>query len=400
MKIAEINTVDYGSTGNIMLQIADCAEKNGHDVRTFSKKWKNQKGKRKFHSYYGFTVENAINVVLSRLIGFQGMFSYFGTKQLVKKLERFNPDVIHLHNLHDYCICLPVLFKYIVENQKNVVWTLHDCWAMTGECPHFTMVKCDKWKTGCSECRQLSACIPIDCSKFMWNMKKKLFTGIDKMIIVTPSKWLADLVKMSYLNKYNVREINNGIDLSIFKPRANKLREELQLNKYVVLGVALGWGVRKGLDVMQELSRRLPEQYSIIMVGTDDNVDKVLSDRIISIHRTNNPKELAEIYSIADVFINPTREDNFPTTNIESLACGTPVITYKTGGSSEMLDASCGIAVECDNIDKLEKCIIDVCENKPYSSQSCLKRAGIFDKNDKFKEYVKLFEDVYERANI
>lgn len=398
MKIAEINTVDYGSTGNIMLQIADCAEKNGHDVRTFSKKWKNQKEKRKFHSYYGFTVENAINVVLSKIIGFQGMFSYFGTKQLVRKLERFNPDVIHLHNLHDYCICLPVLFKYIAKKQKPVVWTLHDCWAMTGECPYFTMVKCDKWKTGCSECTQLSACVPIDCSKFMWNKKKNLFTGIDKMIIVTPSKWLADLVKLSYLNKYNIRVINNGIDLSIFKPRANKLREKLKLNKYVVLGVALGWGVRKGLDAMQELSRRLPEQYSIIMVGTDDNVDKVLSDRIISIHRTHNQKELAEIYSIADVFINPTREDNFPTTNIESLACGTPVITYKTGGSSEMLDASCGIAVECDNIDKLEKCIIDVCENKPYSSQSCLKRAGVFDKNDKFKEYVKLFEDVYEMS--
>ena len=134
------------------------------------------------------------------------------------------------------------------------------------------------------------------------------------------------------------------------------------------------------------------------MVGTDDNVDKVLSDRIISIHRTHNQKELAEIYSIANVFINPTREDNFPTTNIESLACGTPVITYNTGGSSEMLDASCGIAVECNNIDKLEKCIIDICENKPYTSQACLKRAGDFDKNDKFKEYVKLFEEVYSEV--
>lgn len=395
MKIAEINMVDYGSTGNIMLQIADCAVDHGHDVRTFSKKWKKQKAKRPFHYYYGFTVENAINVAVTRLIGFQGMFSYFGTKQLVRKLEEFNPDVIHLHNLHDYCVCLPVLFKYIKEQQKPVVWTLHDCWAMTGECPYFTMVKCDKWKTGCYGCPQLSGCIPVDCSKFMWNKKKELFTSIDRMTIVTPSKWLAELVKVSYLNKYDVHVINNGIDLSIFKPRTNELRKKFKLNKYVVLGVALGWGTRKGLDVMIELSQKLPEQYSIMMVGTDDKIDTVLPDSIISIHRTHNPKELVEIYSIADVFVNPTREDNFPTTNIESLACGTPVITFKTGGSPEILDESCGMAVEYGNIDKLEQGIRDVCENKLYSSQACLERSRAFDKNDKYEEYIKLFESIY-----
>ena len=226
MKIAEINMVDYGSTGNIMLQIADCARANGHEVRTFSKKWKRQVKKNEFHTYYGTTLENGVNVLLTRMIGFQGCFSFFGTRQLVRKLKRFQPDIIHLHNLHDYSTCMPVLFHYIKKYNIKTVWTLHDCWTMTGECPHFTMVNCDKWKSGCHDCPQLSAKLPIDCSKFMWKKKKQWFTGVKQLIIVTPSQWLADLVRESYLKEYPVKVINNGIDLSVFRPiENNDIRE-------------------------------------------------------------------------------------------------------------------------------------------------------------------------------
>ena len=395
MRIAEINMVDYGSTGNIMLQIADCAKERGHEVRTFSKKWKKQEKKRPFHSYYGFSFENKINVLLTKLIGFQGLFSYFGTKQLVRKLEQFKPDIIHLHNLHDYSTCFPILFKYINQKKITVVWTLHDCWSMTGECMYFTMSKCDKWKTGCRKCGQLSAYFPIDYSRYMWKKKREMFTAVNKMVIATPSKWLSNLTKMSYLSKYDIKVINNGIDLSIFRLRESDFRNKYKTKKYIVLGVALSWGIRKGLDVMQELAKTLPDNYSIVMVGTDEKVDQLLPSRIISIHCTHDQKELAEIYSAADVFVNPTREDNFPTTNIESLACGTPVITFKTGGSPEMLDETCGRVVECNNISKLEKSIKDVCENDYYTSNSCIKRAKMYDKNDKFKEYVSLFEELY-----
>jgi glycosyltransferase involved in cell wall biosynthesis len=393
MKIAGINMVDYGSTGNIMFQIADCAQDNGHEVRTFSKKWKKQNKKRDFHSYYGTTIENGLNVLLTRLVGFQGMFSYFGTKQLVKELEEFQPDLIHLHNLHDFSTCLPVLFKYIKESNVPIVWTLHDCWTMTGGCPYFTMVKCNRWKTGCHDCPQLSSKLHVDCSIYMWNKKKEWFTGISHLTIVTPSQWLANIVEESYLGKYPIRVINNGIDLSVFKPTESEMGKKLRSEgKYLVLGVALGWGIRKGLDVLIELAHRLPEEYQIVMVGTDDVIDKILPKRITSIHKTENQQELAELYTAADVFINPTREDNFPTTNIESLASGTPVITYKTGGSPEILDSSSGSIVGCDDIDSLEREIVRICKNKPYSKEACIRRAKMFDKNDKFQEYVDLFE--------
>ena len=394
MKIAGVNMVDYGSTGNIMLQIADCAIDHGHDVRTFSKKWRKQTAKREYHSYYGTTLENGIHVVLSRLIGFQGLFSYFGTKSLVRELEKFQPDIIHLHNLHDSSTCLPVLFKYIRKNDIKTVWTLHDCWAMTGQCPHFTMVKCDKWKTGCHDCPQRAARLPIDCSSLMWEKKKKWFTSVKDMVIVTPSEWLADLVKQSYLKEYPVEVINNGINLEMFKPSESQYT--LKKKKYLVLGVALGWGQRKGLDTIIKLRDKLDSDYQMLLVGVDESVKAVLPAGIDAINRTDNQKQLAEIYSAADVFINPTREDNFPTTNIESIASGTPVITFDVGGSKEMLNPTCGEALPADDVDLLASEIVRVCTTKPYVQTACVARGRDFDMNKKFMEYVALFEKVSE----
>lgn len=400
MKIAEINMVDYGSTGNIMFQIADCALKNGYEVKSFSKKWKKQSLKREYHFFYGTTLENGIHVILSKLIGFQGLFSYFGTKQLIRELDKFKPDIIHLHNLHDSSTCLPILFKYVKKKNIPVIWTLHDCWTMTGQCPHFSMIKCDKWKNGCFKCPQLHNLLKnfIDCSRYMWNKKKEWFSGIENITIVTPSRWLAQIVKESYLKKYSVKIINNGIDTTIFSPRKSDFKEKNKIkDKYIVLGVAFGWGEKKGLDVFQKLSKRLNEKYVIVMVGTNETIDKTLSEKIISIHCTQNQKEIAEIYSTADVFVNPTREDTFPTTNIEALACGTPVITYKTGGSPEILNEQCGVVVEVDDIDNLEKNIINICENKIYSEKECIKRASQFNKEEKFKEYIKLYKEIYKK---
>lgn len=402
MKIAEINMVDYGSTGKIMFQIAECARKRGHVVKTFSKKWKNQKRYDDNHYFYGTTIENAFDVIFSKLIGFQGLFSYFGTKQLVKQLKKFKPDVIHLHNLHDYSTCLPVLFKYIKKSNVKIVWTFHDCWPITGECMYFSMIGCEKWKTSCYKCKQLSAKLPIDCSKYMWNKKRKWFQNINNIVLVTPSQWLADILQVSYLKEYPIKVINNGIDLSNFHPVESTFREENNIKQYLILGVALGWGIRKGLDVMIELSKRLPENYQIVLVGTDAEIDKILPKEIISIHRTHNQKELAEIYSAADVFVNPTREDNFPTTNIEALACGTPVITFKTGGSPEILNNKCGSVIQYNNMDLLEKEIIRVCETNIDFKEECVKRAKLFDKNNKFKEYIDLFENFndYRKENL
>lgn len=320
-----------------------------------------------------------------------------GTAKLISKLKGIKPNIVHLHNLHNCYINLPMLFDYIKKSKINVVWTLHDCWGFTGLCSHFTILNCIKWKTGCFECPNKKGYPPaaFDKTKTMWKLKRKWFTGVENMTIVTPSKWLADLVKQSYLKDYPVKVINNGIDLDIFKPTQSNFREKHNLkDKFIVLGVAFGWGKRKGLDVFVELSKRLDSnKYQIVLVGTDNNIDAQLPSNIISIHRTQNQVELAEIYTAADVFANPTREENYPTVNMESIACGTPVLTFRTGGSPESLDENTGLVINCNDIDAMEKEIIRICETKPYSVEDCLKRAKRFDMNDKYKEYIELYED-------
>ena len=262
------------------------------------------------------------------------------------------------------------------------------------------MVKCNKWMSNCSQCVQRREySFFFDKSVKMFQKKKELFQGLD-LTIITPSKWLADLVKQSFLTEYSVKVINNGIDLNVFKTCLSDLRKKYGIeNKKIILGVSFGWNERKGLDVFVELSKRLSEDYKIVLVGTNEQTDKYLPNNILSIHRTNNQQELAEIYSTADVFVNPTREENYPTVNMEAIACGTPVITFKTGGSPEMLDETCGSVVKCDDIDALEKEIIRICTDKPYSKENCIKKSKEFDKNKRYKEYLELYKSLLAEDN-
>lgn len=402
MKTVLINSCNFGSTGNIMLEIAETAENGGYTAAVCYPQSRDNSRKQKEKDFIiGTRFSRNIHLQLAGITGLNGCFSYFSTLKLLKKLDKLKPDIIHLHNLHNCYINLPMLFKYIKKHNIKTVWTLHDCWSFTGHCPHFDMIGCDKWKTGCYSCPQYKEYPKslFDNSKYMYRLKKKWFTGIKDMTIVTPSEWLAGLVKESYLKDYPVKVINNGIDLNVFKPTESDFREKYALeNKYIVLGVAFGWGRRKGLDVFVELARRLDkEKYKVVLVGTDDNIDKLLPDNIISIHRTQNQTELAEIYTAADVFANPTREENYPTVNMESVACGTPVVTFNTGGSPEMFDETCGAAVAKDDNDAMYNEIIRICEAKPYSMEACIKKAKGFDKNEKFGEYIRLYEVLNEQ---
>lgn len=402
MKTVLINSCNFGSTGNIMLEIAETAENGGYTAAVCYPQSRDNSRKQKEKDFIiGTRFSRNIHLMLAEITGLNGCFSYFSTLKLLKKLDKLKPDIIHLHNLHNCYINLSLLFKYIKKHNIKTVWTLHDCWAFTGHCPHFDMIGCDKWKTGCYSCPQYKEYPKslFDNSKYMYRLKKKWFTDIKDMTIVTPSEWLASLVKESYLKDYPVKVINNGIDLNVFKPTESDFREKYALeNKYIVLGVAFGWGKRKGLDVFIELAKRLDKgKYKIVLVGTDDNIDKLLPDNIISIHRTQNQTELAEIYTAADVFANPTREENYPTVNMEALACGTPVVTFNTGGSPEMLDETCGAAVAKDDNDAMYNEIIRICEAKPYSMEACIKKAKGFDKNEKFGEYIRLYEVLNEQ---
>lgn len=403
MKIAELNMFSYGSTGKIMLQIADTARKYGHTVKTYStvpfdKKERSTADLPQDHFVWGSETENKIHYYLGSTFGTNGCYSKSGTSKLIRDLKKFDPDIIHLHNLHKFCINLPMLFRYIKSNNIRVIWTLHDCWAFTGHCPYFTMSGCDKWKTGCFNCPQLSIYPKsrIDNTRYMYYKKSRWFTGVKNMTVVTPSKWLAELVKQSFLKEYPVKVINNGIDLSVFRPRQSDFKRSYNIpkNKYIVLGVAFGWGERKGLDVFCELANRLDRaKYQIVLVGTNDETDTLLPENIISVHKTQNQIGLAEIYTAADLFVNPTREENYPTVNMEAIACGTPVLTFKTGGSPEIIGENTGSVVLCDDIDALESEIIRICTTSPYSADNCTEYAKTFDMNEKFEEYVKLYED-------
>lgn len=403
MRIVQINGGAKGSTGKIMMGIAEVARAQGHEVMCASPITTTNRDAGEDCGYYRIGTFNSrrLNVALARITGFNGCFAWFETYKLLKKIDEFKPDIIHLHNLHDSYINLPMLFSYIKKHNVPTVWTLHDCWAFTGQCPHFTIVKCDKWKTGCHSCPQYKEypASLYDNTKRMWRLKKKWFTGVKNMTIVTPSEWLAGLIKESYLKEYPVQVINNGIDLNVFKPTHSNFCEQYGIpgDKYIVLGVSFAWGYRKGLDCFVEMAEKIGERYQIVLVGTDDEIDKNLPQNIISIHRTQNQKELAEIYSAADVFAMPTREENYPTVNMEAIACGTPVVTFDTGGSPEMLDDKTGIVVEANDIEATKKAIKDICEKKRCNDEEYIVAySKNFDMKKRFAEYIELYANVLE----
>lgn len=396
MKILLLNLGLYGSTGSIVLDLKEQIEKAGHQARlAYPEVHINRTGFKDDIVIKG-VLSRKINHFLEKLTGFQGCFSWFKTIKLIRDIKEYEPELIHVHILHKVNLNLGMLFRYFKESNIPIVWTFHDCWAFTGQCPHFTMVKCDKWKTGCYKCPQYKNYpeVWVDRTKAMWRLKKKWFTSVKDMIIVTPSQWLADLVKQSFLKEYPVRVINNGIDLEVFRPRKSNFRDSYNIgDRKMILGVAAQWNERKGIDVFIELSKQLDKCYVIVLVGTNDDIDRALPPNIISIHATTNREELAEIYTVADVFVNPTREDNFPTVNLEALACGTPVITFDTGGSPESLDDTCGIVVPCGDVDGLIQQIRKICFDDAKSRDDCLKKVKIYDKDKKYKAYLNLYKE-------
>lgn len=393
--IVEINSMNFGSTGNIMAGIALTARGQGMEVFTYSPAGRSQKKYVEGHHFIGCIPERRVSDFINTGIGYQGSLNWFGTKKFLKELDKIKPDIIHLHNLHSNYINLSLVFQYIKSHDIKVIWTLHDCWAFTGHCPHFAYAGCNKWKSGCKNCvmfREYPASY-MDRSSEMYKRKKKLFTGISDMTIVAPSQWLASLIKQSYLKEYPVRMIYNGIDLDVFKPTKNDFREKNGLlNKKIVLGVAMSWGQRKGLDVFQELAKQLDDSYQIVLVGTNEKLDRCLPDNIISIHKTRDKHELAEIYTAADVFVNPTREEVFGLVNVEALACGTPVVTFATGGCPEIVDQTCGSIVPQDDINQMIWEIKRVVEKSPYTKSDCINRAKLYDEKQLFLAYMELYE--------
>lgn len=395
MKIVQINaTCGIGSTGKICVGISELLSADSiENYILFSSRTDGYPLGRSCSDNRYLRVQ----ALKSRVFGNYGFNSESATKRMIRELERIRPDVVHLHNIHGHDCNLELLFSWFRRNKTKLVWTFHDCWAFTAYCPHYSMAACGKWRTQCSGCTQRREYSWFfDRSAALFEKKKRLFSGLD-LTIVAPSQWLAEQVRESFMGTYPVRVIYNGIDLDVFRPVPSDFRKDHNIpdHKKIVLAVAFDWDPRKGLDVLIELARQLDRaRYQIVMVGTNDAVDAQLPPEILSIHRTQDQAGLARIYTAADVFVNPTREEVLGLTNIEANACGTPVVTFRTGGSPECIDVSSGVVVEQGDTRQMLRKIRWICEENPFDGAACRARAKRFAKEERFKEYLELYESI------
>ena len=404
MKVVQINSVcGVGSTGRIAVDISKKLNDEGIENYIFY-----GTGHSDFENgiKFGGTLNLRTHQLGTRLFGKHGFYSRKATKKLIEKIREVDPDIIHLHNIHGHYLNVEVLFEYLASSNKKVIWTLHDCWSFTGHCAYYDYVNCNKWQTECNNCpalREYPRSLIFDRSKESFKDKKRIFNSVEDLTLVTPSRWLEEETKKSFLSKYPVQVINNGIDLSNFKPSIGDFRKKHGIEeKFIILGVAGVWERRKGLDYFLELAKKAKDDDVIVLVGLSQEQLNKLPKNIIGISRTNSVKELAEIYTTADVFVNPTLEDNFPTTNLEALACGTPVITFDTGGSPEAVDDQTGIVVEKGDLEGLIKAVQYIkVKWKEKNTGLYLERAKRnFDKNDKFGEYIELYKYVNLRSKV
>ncbi|MFT6324987.1 MAG: putative colanic acid biosynthesis glycosyltransferase [Salibacteraceae bacterium] len=392
MKILQINTtVNTGSTGRITEEIGRVFIEHGHESyiaygrgdENFSKSQLTRIGTK--WSSYGHGIKT---LLLDR----HGFGSEYATKQLIIEIKKINPDVIGLHNLHGYYLNIEVLFKFLESINKPIVWTLFDCWAFTGHCTYYDNIQCKKWKSECHQCPKISSyprSLGVDQSRNNFKDKKALFNLPKKMKIVVHSRWLKSQVELSFLKNQSIDHIFNGTNLQLFKPYP-------LIEKKIILGVASTWDERKGLKDFVKLNVLLEDSYQIVLIGLNKKQIDALPDGILGISRTENIEELVEWYNKASVFVNPTYQDNFPTTNIEALACGTPVITYDTGGSPEAIDVETGVVVKKKDIEGIVNAISFLRKkNVKQLSLNCRKRAeAFFDKNERYQDYLNLYKEL------
>ena len=391
MKVLMINSVcGIKSTGRIATDLADMLTEQGHTVKIAYGRESVPEKYNKYAVRIGSDWDVRLHGGVARILDNAGFGSRRTTLKFIEWVKEFAPDIIHLHNLHGYYINVELLFEFLKEYNKSVVWTLHDCWAFTGHCAHFDLYKCYKWQTECSKCpqkKEYPKSLLLDNSRMNYNRKKQAFQGVNKLVVVTPSQWLAGLVKESFLQNYETRVINNGVDLTLFKPTDGDFRKRYNLeDKIIVLGVASAWGARKGLVDFIELRKLLDDRYEIVLVGVSEEDKNILTKGMLGITRTDSVKELAEIYTASDIFVNLTYEDNYPTVNLEAQACGTPVLTYRTGGSVESVPEE--QVAEQGNLQDIVE-LIEKYEGKRASIQS------FYDKNIAFEKYIELYEEIW-----
>lgn len=397
MKVLFINsTYGFGSTGKIVSGIADALKDNGDSVRVAYGRDDLGDGVAASETAtyrIGNRYDVNFHALQTRLFDRHGLASKSSTKKLIRYIREYAPDVIHLHNIHGYYLNYEVLFSYLKKAGIPVVWTLHDCWAFTGHCAHYAEAGCYKWLTHCNHCplkKDYPTSVLLDRSRNNFAKKKNSFTGVDRMVLVTPSKWLAGEVSKSFLGEYDIRTIYNGIDTSVFRPRESSVLEKYNLKgKKVALGVANIWSEYKGLKDFIEMAGMVDDSWAFILVGLTEEQSRGLPANIIPIRRTDNVEELVELYSAADVFINPSTLETMGLVTVEAMACGTPVITYNKTAVPEVVGENCGYVVDPD-----PKEIVDKLPLLNFKQEDCITWAAGFSREESTGHYLDLYREI------
>lgn len=397
MKVYVINVVcGTGSTGRIVKDVYHLLSANGDQCRVA---YGRGNAPEDIDSYkVGCRMDMYKHAFLSRLTDKQGFFSKEATKKLIKDIQEYAPDIIHLHIVHGYYLNIEMLFDFLRMYSKPVIWTLHDCWSVTGHCTHFSRVACDKWIEGCSECPQIKeypSSLFFDNSEENWIHKKQIFSGLN-MTIVTVSEWMKGIVSKSFLNEYSIQTIYNGLDLKVFKPTESSFREEYKLvDKRIILGVANVWTASKGMDDFLQLADIIDDRYIIVLIGVTEKQKKKLKGNMIGIKNISDSKYLAGIYSTADVFVNTSVEETMGMTTIEAIACGTAAIVYDATGIPEVLADMPEMIVSPHDISRVKELVEYICETG-IDRDRLFRIAEKFDKWKRFQEYINLYGDVKE----
>lgn len=397
MRVLMINSVcGIRSTGRICTDIAEELEKQGHEVKiAYGRESYVPEKYRKYAVRIGNDLDVRLHALKARLFDASGFGSKRATKKFIEWVKEYDPDVIHLHNIHGYYINIEILFNYLKTCNKKIIWTLHDCWAFTGHSGTCDARSCRRWKEGCHDCPMIKDYPKayLDRSKQNWINKKQIITAVPEIQIITPSHWLEGLVKESYLSKYEVETIHNGIDLNQFYPMKSDFKKVHEIeDKFMVLGVASTWSKDKGFDDFLELSKRLDGKYRVVLVGLNDKQLKIIPNNIIGIKKTESIKELAQIYSAADVYLNLSHFESFGLTNLEAFACGTPVISYDSGGLKESVGTK-GIIIKQRDLDAVLEEVYGLCSSGkvPYESDSIYKELG--DKAQALQNYLSIYNE-------
>lgn len=398
MKVLMINSVcGIRSTGRICTDIAGLLEEQGHECKIAYGRESVPEKYRKYAIRVGSRVGVYFHALLARIFDRAGFGSKTATRRLIKQIKEYDPDIIHLHNLHGYYVHIGVLFDFLRKYNKPILWSYYDCWSFTGHCAHFDFNRCDKWKSGCERCaykREYPRSIFCG-AKRNYKKKKELFTGLSRLQLIVPSRWMQAMAGQSYMKEYPICVLPNGIDLNVFGMATSDFKAKNGVtDKFMVLGVSSFWNKMKGLDVFNRLAEDLDDKiFQVVLVGKAE--EGSLSDKILHIPATNNIKELCALYTAADVFVNPTLQETQGLTTIEAFSCGTPAVVFDSGGAAECVDDTCGLVVDRGDYDGLLDAILRLQQKKVlFDAQDCIRAAQGYEANRLCQDFVRLYKEV------